>query len=163
MTHKTSRRNWFKAALASTAAAGVASGTESKPYKLGMNAAEHLATARLLPDVIKYNGFTIKWTGWKPSCLDLSLYGQWIARPDDKKTIITNDMRWGTADGVYSSFPGAVGFFNAGDQFYTGWTEGQQEAVLCDRAEPWQDKEERRLAAQRHALDRIKKFINEKI
>jgi len=144
------RRGFFTAIAGAAAGGTVAASVEPKVTKDPL----------ILPDVIDYNGFTITWTGWKESMYDLCVYGQWIARPKDGKTLVSTQYPWG-ADGIVSAFPGGVGFFNNGNQFYTGWEEGQQEAVICPRGDHWPASNERRLAAQRHALARIKKFINE--
>lgn len=111
-----------------------------------------------MPDVINYNGFIVRWTGWKEMAQSLDRAGQWIARPADGKPIICKEYPWG-CEGVESSFPGGVGYFCTGQWFDTCFWDGQREVV--DNANDWYERPGLMLKAQRDALAKLKKFINE--
>lgn len=137
------RRGFF------TALAGAAAGTAAAvPVK---------AEVDKFDTGIDYLDFNISWTGWKPSAQFLEMVGQWVARPKDGKPIVSTEYKWG-ADGIVSSFPGGVGYFNCGMHFDTCFREGQRDLVGHGA---WFENPDTLLKAQRHSLEALKKFIRE--
>lgn len=87
-----------------------------KARSVGASVVEPVVTHTLnnndwLNETYVYRGFTVGWTGWKPSVHDFSiggskLVGQWIAYKHGSHPI------W-----IYSSAPGASGVYKKGDIF----------------------------------------------
>ena len=61
----------------------------------------------------QYKGWTIKWSDWIPCMNQHLLVGRWVA------------MKEGESIGVYSSVPGACGWFLPGQMFDISIHEGQ--------------------------------------
>ena len=104
---------------------------------------------KLDPDRFTFDGWDIRWTGWKPLVNQDAYAGQWIAKPLGEPPIV--EFYPGApkyaAYAAYSSIPGTVGWAGRGfclnidlqpDQFYIehDTPEGvrlQQKALALDK------------------------------
>lgn len=75
-----------------------------------------------------YKGFSIRWTGWKTIHDNNLYYAQWTAYD------FTMDPRGkGWTEHIYSSVPGALGFYTLGDTFDIFCRCGQHLVTLDNR------------------------------
>lgn len=80
----------------------------------------------------RYNGYTIKWLGWRTPCASIWPVGIYVAKPERH-----------SGDMIYSTTLGAVGVINYGKAMDLGTGESGivvdvfSTAVLRERAKQW--------------------------
>lgn len=154
---KLSRRGWWKSVSAAGIGVAVASKAEAKTVIPDMPPKKHIAEL----DVDHYRGFIIRWSGWKERQDSDVMAGQWTARPDGSGLV---ESTYGWASGVYSSFPGGVGYFNDGDRF--DLTANENQKILSPKMSRWLNNGETISAevfyeAKTMALMSIREFIRD--
>ncbi len=155
------RRNFFRAVGGAAAVAPVAEALATEPAPLGCPVCgEAHLDCLVCSDNLTYKGFDISWTGWKENTQNLWIAGQWIAISEDGSAIRADGSPAKFFDGIYSSFPGSCGFFRKGDTFDLTMTLEQEAAIIWYvDASPISHRD--RPICKQHALDRLKRFIDD--
>jgi len=106
------------------------------------------------PYEFKWRGWTIQWTGWKPSSNNLAFVSQWVAFQPEIMTM-TSYMPFQESKNFYVSYPGGEGRFLNGWVFDLAIQEGQEIVTDTRNKDAIRDSELQRLfrLMQRHGID----------
>lgn len=111
-----------------------------------------------------YNGFHLKWTGWKQTAGCNIVAAQWLAYEVDKSFNKTK-REWNRGIiMIYSSIPGTVNQFNLGDTFDLSWKHYQSKEVYdCPLPPELIAKQSWAIKEKENALILLKDYIDKKL